>query len=218
MIVFDLQVNRVCRINQDDLCNICRYACRFIWPTLQAVVLVHSLDILPGPLGGLQYDSLTCHWDKFRLAPLLSNIPKRSITRAVVPLIPPWVNRTATVKHTKTKYMYMLCHFHYKLHCCQRFGMSKPNCSFNTWRRHQMATFYRVTGPLCGDFTGPGEFPTQRPVTRIFDVFIDLRLNKRLSEQPWGWWFETPSWSLWRHCNDRNCISRLLSYIMSYKV
>ena len=35
----------------------------------------------------------------------------------------------------------------------------------------------RVTGPLCGEFTGPGEFPTQRPVTRSFDVFFDLRLN-----------------------------------------
>ena len=60
---------------------------------------------------------------------------------------------------------------------------------------------FRVTGPLCGEFTGPGEFPTQRPVTRSFDVFFDLRLNKRLSKQPWSWWFETPSWSLWRHCN-----------------
>ena len=63
----------------------------------------------------------------------------------------------------------------------------------------------RVTGPLCGKFTGPGEFPTQRPVMRSFDVFFDLRLNKRLSKQPWGWWFETPSWSSWRHCNDEMC-------------
>ena len=62
------------------------------------------------------------------------------------------------------------------------------------WLRHQMETFkFRVTGPLCGEFTGPGEFPAQRPVTRSFDVFFDLRLNKRLSKQPWGWWFETPS-------------------------
>ena len=61
---------------------------------------------------------------------------------------------------------------------------------------------FRVTGPLCGEFTGPGEFPTQRPVTRSFDVFFDLPLNKRLSKQPWGWWFETPSWSLLRQCND----------------
>ena len=59
----------------------------------------------------------------------------------------------------------------------------------------------RVTGPLCGEFTGPGEFPAQRPVTRSFDVFFDLRLNKRLSKQPWGWWFETSSGSLWCHCN-----------------
>ena len=58
---------------------------------------------------------------------------------------------------------------------------------------------FRVTGPLCGEFTGPGEFPTQRPVTRSFDVFFDLRLNKRLSKQPRGWWFERQSWSLWRH-------------------
>ena len=61
---------------------------------------------------------------------------------------------------------------------------------------------FRVTGPLCGEFTGPGEFPTQRPVTRSFDAFFELRLNKRLSKQPWGWWLETPSWSLWRQCND----------------
>ena len=37
---------------------------------------------------------------------------------------------------------------------------------------------------LSGEFTGPGEFPTQRPVTRSFDVFFDLRLNKRLNKQP----------------------------------
>ena len=31
-----------------------------------------------------------------------------------------------------------------------------------------------VTGPLCGEFTAHGEFPTQRPVTRSFDVFFDV--------------------------------------------
>ena len=61
---------------------------------------------------------------------------------------------------------------------------------------------FRVTGPLCGEFTGPGEFPAQRPVTGSFDVFFYLRLNKRLSKQQWGGWFEMPSWSLWRQCND----------------
>ena len=60
---------------------------------------------------------------------------------------------------------------------------------------------FRVTRPLCGEVTGHCEFPTQRPVTRSFDIFFDLRPNKRLSKQSGGWWFETPSPPLWRHCN-----------------
>ena len=52
-----------------------------------------------------------------------------------------------------------------------------------------------------GNSPVPGEFPSRRPVPRSFDVFFDLRLNKRLSKQPWGWWFGTLSCPLWRHCN-----------------
>ena len=43
-------------------------------------------------------------------------------------------------------------------------------------------TIFRVIGPLCGEFTDPGKFPAQWPVTRSFNVFFDLRLNKRLSK------------------------------------
>ena len=46
-----------------------------------------------------------------------------------------------------------------------------------------------------------GELPSQRPVTRSFDVFFDLHLNKWLSKQSWRWWFETLSCPLWCHCN-----------------
>ena len=63
--------------------------------------------------------------------------------------------------------------------------------------------------------TGPGEFPTQRPVTRSFDVFFDLRLNNRLSKHSWGWWFETLSCSLWRH---RNIESRIYTHTHTYDV
>ena len=36
----------------------------------------------------------------------------------------------------------------------------------------------RVTGPLCGEFTGPGEFPAQRPVTRsLMFSLICARIN-----------------------------------------
>ena len=43
---------------------------------------------------------------------------------------------------------------------------------------------FRVTGPLCGEFTGPGEFPTQRPVTRslmfsLICVWINGWVNNR---------------------------------------
>ena len=38
-------------------------------------------------------------------------------------------------------------------------------------------------------------------MTRSFDIFFNLRLNKWLSKQWWGWWLETLSCPLWRHCN-----------------
>ena len=47
-----------------------------------------------------------------------------------------------------------------------------------------------------------GEFLSQRLVTRSFHVLFDLCLNKRLSKQSWGGWFETPLCPLWRHCNE----------------
>ena len=72
----------------------------------------------------------------------------------------------------------------------------------NTWWRHQMETFSASLAICAGNSPVPCEFPAQRPVTRSFDVFFDLRLNKRLSKQSWGWWFETLSRPLWRHRND----------------
>ena len=64
-----------------------------------------------------------------------------------------------------------------------------------------LETFSALLALCTGNSSGTGEFPSQRPVTQSFDIFFDLHLNKRLSKQSWGWWFETPSRSLWRHCN-----------------
>ena len=43
--------------------------------------------------------------------------------------------------------------------------------------------------------------PRWIPRTKASDaeLWCFLHLNKRLSKQSWGWWFETPSCSLWRH-------------------
>ena len=60
---------------------------------------------------------------------------------------------------------------------------------------------FRVTGHLCGEFTGLRWIPRTKASAAGFDVFFDLRLNKRLSKQSWGWWLETLSCSLWRQSN-----------------
>ena len=46
-----------------------------------------------------------------------------------------------------------------------------------------METFPVLLALCSGDSPLTGEFPSQRPVTRSFDVFFDLRLKKRLSKQ-----------------------------------
>ena len=69
------------------------------------------------------------------------------------------------------------------------------------WWRHQMETFSASLTLCSGNSPVPSEFPAQRPVTRSFDVFFDLRPIKQLSKQSLRWWFETPSGSLWRHWN-----------------
>ena len=76
---------------------------------------------------------------------------------------------------------------------CQKFTSS--------WWRHQKETFAALLVLCAGNSHVPGEFPTQRPVTPSFEVFFDLRLNKWLSKQSIRRCFETPSRSLWRHCN-----------------
>ena len=70
-----------------------------------------------------------------------------------------------------------------------------------SWWRHQMETFSALLAICAGNSPVTGKFPTQRPVARSLDVFFDMHLNKRLSKQSWGWWFETPSLPLWRHSN-----------------
>ena len=52
-----------------------------------------------------------------------------------------------------------------------------PNSVFLSWR-HQMETFSVLLALCAGNSLVSGEFPSQRPVTRSFRIFFDLRLNK----------------------------------------
>ena len=87
-----------------------------------------------------------------------------------------------------------------------------------------METFSALLAICAGNTPVPGEFHAQRPVTPSFDVFFDLRLNKSLSKQSWGWWFETLSRPLWRHRNDVyamqscSCYARSLFSLILYRM
>ena len=71
----------------------------------------------------------------------------------------------------------------------ERHGVS------NHWQVDYCLPFFRLgSKKICDRWV-------TKAVTRSFDVFFDPRLNKRLSKQLWGWWFETPSHPLWRHSN-----------------
>ena len=85
---------------------------------------------------------------------------------------------------------------------CIRFGINIK------WWRNQMETFYALLALCAGNSPVSGEFSSEMPVTRSFDVFCDLRLNTRLNKQSRHRRSETPSRSLWRHSND-------ISYMVS---
>ena len=78
-----------------------------------------------------------------------------------------------------------------------------------TWWHHQMETFSSLLALCAENSPVIREFPSQRPVMLSFDVFFDLCLNKRLSKQSWGWWFEMPWRPWWRHCNGvPHCLTK----------
>ena len=71
----------------------------------------------------------------------------------------------------------------------------------HVWWHHQMETFSTLLALCAGNSLVISEFPPQRPVTRSFGIFVDLRFNKWLSKQLRCRWFEMPLCSLWHHCN-----------------
>ena len=87
--------------------------------------------------------------------------------------------------------------------------------AINSWWRHQMETFSALLAICAGNSPVPGEFPTQRPVTRSFDVYFDLIPNKRLRKQSWGWWFGALWCQSWRHRNELFYFNTLNHVIVS---
>ena len=59
---------------------------------------------------------------------------------------------------------------------------------------------FRVTGHLCGEFTGPRWIPHTKASDA--ELWCFLWSVSEQTEQSWGWWFDTLSHPLWRHHND----------------
>ena len=84
--------------------------------------------------------------------------------------------------------------------CCHKMALVCRRCRRENERAHNdviNGNIFCVTGLLYGEFT----VSSQPTVTRSFDIFVGLRLNKRLSKQSWGCWWDILC-SSWRHCKD----------------
>ena len=79
---------------------------------------------------------------------------------------------------------------------------------FECWLKVDMMTssngnIFRVTGPLCGEFTGHRWITRTKASDAELWCFLWSAVEQTLKcKQPRRWWFETPSPSLWRHSND----------------
>ena len=79
---------------------------------------------------------------------------------------------------------------------CQRF--------INHMMKSSNGNIFCVAGHLCGEFTGNRWIPhTKASDAELWCFFfICTRIDGWLRKQWWGWWFETLSCPLWRHCNE----------------
>ena len=110
-------------------------------------------------------------------------------------------NLTYIARGPRKKVKYAQVYLQYIVYNTHKLLLHHVLSKWYPWWRHQMETFSALLALCAGNSPVPGEFPTQRLMTRSFDIYFDLRLNERLSKQTWGSWFQTPSCPLWRHCN-----------------
>ena len=101
-----------------------------------------------------------------------------------------WMNMYCTI-YSCTEYKW----WNYRFLCF-------PHSKISTWWPYQMDIFFVLLALCEGNPLVTSGFPSQRPVSRSFDVFFHLHLNKQLSKQSKCWWFVTPCHSLWCHCNN----------------
>ena len=108
-----------------------------------------------------------------------------------------------------------------KMICCFCMEMchSRP-CRFRDYSWHGDVIKWKhflCYWPFVRVIQGHQWIPLTKASNTNFVGFFDLRLNKRLSKQSWGWWFEMPSCSLWRHSNQSGTKPNLVAKILATK-
>ena len=158
------------------------------------------------PLEQLIFGSIICWLQQFEVCILITAIGSSyqlgSVMWLAISQSKSWRNVIADFSPQNIWYWPTIKFSSGQVALCQfSYGVCSSGVQTLTWWRHQMITFSALLALCVENSPVTGEFPRQRPVTRSFDIFFHLYLNKRLSKQSWGWWFETPSRSLWRHSN-----------------
>ena len=93
--------------------------------------------------------------------------------------------------------------------------------SLRPWWRHQMETFSALQPFVRGIHRSPVNSPHKCRWHRALMFSLICTLNKRLSKQSWGWWFETPSRSFFNGVIVmylRSGDDVLIAYTSTYKV
>ena len=154
-----------------------------IWRYWSALVRVHVTVAWIHQLTNRQYDPRnTSQWNSIQSSNIFirDNAFENVVCKMSAVL---FRSKWVTCKRSHTTRLF---------NCCADFISGNIKKNIFSWWRHKMETFPALLALCAGNSPVTGEFLSQRPVTRSFDVFFDLRLNKRLSKQSWRRWFETP--------------------------
>ena len=87
-----------------------------------------------------------------------------------------------------------------------------PDCA---WRCHQIETFSDYCPFVRGIYRSPLDSPTkgQRRGAFMFWYLPEQTVEQTSRRR----WFETPSWSLWRHCNGQHCQKAYVRYTAHFR-
>ena len=106
-----------------------------------------------------------------------------------------WGDITKCISFQRT--MYSLLHYRSFVKWSRLLHMDTTHADVIKWK-----LFPHYWPFVRGSHRSPVNPPHRGHSREALMFSLICALNKRLSKQSWGWWFETPSGALLRHCNE----------------